>query len=224
MDILERFKQIISESQSPFIIELGACDGYHSRIMLDLLEKTGKEFHYHLFEPNKDLLGPIKSRINHYIEKYPNNVKLIECAIGENSGTLVFYKSGGYKKENGKIVDHYYGSSSIRKPKLVLEGWKDMTFNEELCNVLSLDDHIKTNSLENKTIDFIWADIQGAEVDLIKGGKEAFKNVKYLYTEYANAEYYEGEIGLNEICSMLPDFDMIEDYGGDVLLKNRNLI
>jgi hypothetical protein len=31
------------------------------------------------------------------------------------------------------------------------------------------------------------------------------------------------EIGKDEICKMLPDFELIEDYGGDILLKNKNL-
>jgi hypothetical protein len=99
-----------------------------------------------------------------------------------------------------------------------------MTFTELQCDVITLDYHIKRSGIENERIvDFIWADIQGAEVDLIKGGTETFKRVKYFYTEYANSEYYEGEIGLPEICAMLPDFEIIEDYGGDVLLKNKNL-
>ncbi|MEN9248224.1 MAG: hypothetical protein Q6L50_08560 [Gloeomargarita sp. GMQP_bins_120] len=36
--------------------------------------------------------------------------------------------------------------------------------------------------------DFIWADVQGAEVDLIQGGLQALANTRYFYTEYANTE------------------------------------
>lgn len=225
MEILERFKQIISESEEPIVFEFGACDGYHSRLMLDELSKQkGKYFTYHLFEPNIEL----HSKINANIEPYSNkdyNVRAFGFAIGNDIGLVYFYKSGGVRKdEHGNILDSYYGSSSIRKPKLVTEAWKDMTFETTSTPVITLDSHLENNNLQDRIIDFIWADIQGAEVDLINGGKIAFeKNVKYLYTEYTDSELYEGEIGKQQILNMLPNFELIEDYGGDMLLKNKNL-
>ena len=49
------------------------------------------------------------------------------------------------------------------------------------------------------------------------------ERVKYLYTEYCDAELYDGEVGRDALCAMLPGFEMVEDYGGDVLLKNKSL-
>ena len=222
MEILERFKEIISTSEKPYVIELGCCDSYHSKIMLDILQGTGKDYTYHLFEPNADLVNSVVSNLQHYLSSKPDNVKFFNEAIGAENGVMTFYKSGGQKlDDNGHVLDTYYGSSSIRKPKLVTEVWKDMKFSETTASVVSLDYHIERCNLKSRVIDFIWADIQGAEVDLIKGGKEAFKNVRYLYTEYGGSGYYEGEIGRDEIISMLPDFELIEDYGGDILLKNK---
>jgi FkbM family methyltransferase len=204
-------------------MEFGACDGYHSRLMLDIICKKTNDFIYHLFEPKKDLHDSIHNRIGHILNQLPERVKLFDKAIGANNGTMTFYVSGGQKIVNGQVTENYYGSSSIRKPKLVTEAWKEMTFYETSCVVTTFDEHIKSHGLVGRTIDFIWADIQGAEIDLINGGTNTFKNVKYFYTEYANAEFYEGEIGLPEICKMLPDFEVVEDYGGDVLLKNKLL-
>lgn len=222
MEILDRLKGIITESENPIILEFGACDGYHSTLMLNMLKESGKSFKYHLFEPNNDLLQPVLNRVQPYLTENPN-VKLFKEAIGASDGKMTFYKSGGQKVVNGQVTERYYGSSSIRKPKLVIEAWKEMTFNESQCDVVCLDTHVKREGIENEVIDFIWADIQGAEVDLINGGKEAFKKVKYLYTEYTDSELYEGEISLKEICALLPDFEIVEDYGGDVLLKNKNI-
>jgi 2-O-methyltransferase len=220
MEIIDRFKQIISDSNAPFIIECGICDAYHSRIMLDILQESGKKFHYHMFEPSKDLIPHAIRPLKYYLTAY-DTVKLYNEAIGDKVGKVTFYQSG--KIENGQMKDDYYGSSSIREPKIVKEAWKDMTFNETTCDCVTLDYHIKRSNFENKIIDFIWADIQGAEIDLINGGKEAFKNVRYFYTEYVNSEYYAGQGWLKDICNMLPDFEIVEDYGGDVLLKNKNL-
>lgn len=222
-DILERFKEILEPLQQPVVIEFGACDAYHSRIMLDILQESKKLYTYHLFEPNPDLMGAVVDKIRYYLTSNSTHVRFFAEAIGASNGKMTFYKSGGQKYEAGVCTANYYGSSSIRKPKLVTEAFKEMTFVESIVDVVSLDYHVKRAGLEGKIIDFIWADIQGAEVDLINGGQEAFKNVRYLYTEYVDSELYEGEIGLLQILKMLPDFEVIEDYNGDVLLKNKNL-
>jgi FkbM family methyltransferase len=218
MEILERFKQIVGNTQTPFVIEFGACDGYHSNLMLQIVSSLRTDYTYHIFEPVDELVNQINSRIGRFLG---NNVKVFKEAIGSITSDVKLYKSGGHKYQNGQIVDSYYGSSSIRKPKLVLESWKEMTFQEQICKSVSFDDYIVRESLTEKKIDFIWADIQGAEKDLILGGKNYFKNVKYFYTEYCDSELYEGEIGLNGILELLPDFEIVEDYKGDVLLKNK---
>jgi FkbM family methyltransferase len=219
MDILNKFREIISQSQKPIVLELGMCDGYHSNILLKTLSENGRGFIYHGFEPVRELFNNISL-------SYNNNIGIAQkhnMAIGNFDGQLDLYKSGGERIENGVVMDRYYGSSSIRKPKLVTEAWKSMTFNQEIAECTKLDTIIPRFGLQNQIIDFVWADIQGAEIDMINGGAETLKNVRYLYTEYNNSELYEGEIGLQEICSLLPQFDIIHDFGGDVLLKNKNI-
>lgn len=222
MEILERFKEIISSQDQPFVIEFGGCDGYHSNLMADILNSTRPNFIYHIFEPVPELVAQINARIGRFINSNPN-LKIFNEAIASQTGDITFYQSGGMKFENGVIADSYYGSSSVRKPKLVLKAWKDMSFTKKNCKATTFDDYIVREGLNNRIIDFIWADIQGAEVDLILGGKEAFKNVRYFYTEYCESELYEGEINLNKILELMPNFEVVEDYNGDVLLKNKNI-
>jgi FkbM family methyltransferase len=222
MEILDRFKQIISASDSPFVIEFGGCDGYHSNLMIDVLNSIRPNFSYHIFEPVPELVEHINTRIGRFINNNPN-IKVFNEAIGSKTGQVTFYQSGGTKYENGVIADSYYGSSSVRKPKLVLQAWKDMRFTETICKSLTFDDYVVREGINNRIIDFVWADIQGAEVDLILGGQEAFKNVRYFYTEYCESELYEGEINLNKILELMPNFEVVEDYNGDVLLKNKNI-
>lgn len=70
-------------------------------------------------------------------------------------------------------------------------------------------------------IDFIWADVQGAEADLIKGGHTALRQTRYLYTEYNNQEFYEGQASLRKILKLLPEFEVVSRYDNDVLLRNK---
>ena len=70
-------------------------------------------------------------------------------------------------------------------------------------------------------IDLIWADVQGAEGDLIEGGRQALARTRYFYTEYDDQELYEGQIPLAKLLSLLPEFEIVPRYRWDVLLRNR---
>jgi FkbM family methyltransferase len=223
-DILKTFSEIISNSNNPVVLEFGCCDGYHTSLMLGIIKEHSSTFTYHAFEPNPKLISRIK---NGFAKRHDGSFTLFNCAIGAKNEAVDFWISDGYKRDSaGKILDHYYGSSSIRKPtKLMQESWKDMTFEKTTVDCRTLDFHYNNSKeLKDKIIDFIWADIQGAEKDLILGGLDIFKKyVKYFYTEYNQSEVYEGLAKRDEIIEMLSDFEIVEDYGGDVLLKNKNL-
>lgn len=228
MNILDRFKDIISEAQYPFVIEIGSCDGYHSNLMISIIKEQERPFIFHGFEPNSDLHPNILDNLKGHIMFNTGLIAIYPHAIGLFNEELPFFKSGGQKiDKKGNVLDNYYGSSSIRKPKNVFNSYPDMTFTEERVIVKSLDRHIEQQKLVGFPIDFIWADVQGAEIDLIKGGINTFKNVRYFYTEYENSENYEGQVGLSGILELLPDFEVVENYGGDllgdILLKNKAL-
>jgi hypothetical protein len=94
-----------------------------------------------------------------------------------------------------------------------------MKFEKAVVTSMTLDKF--SPHCKNDTIDFIWADIQGAQGDLIQGGTNTWSRVRYLFVEYDNSELYEGEVvGVAPLLEMLPGFEVVEDYGGDVLLKN----
>ena len=218
MDILERLKGMIDASERFTMLEFGACDGYHTNQFLQMLKASGKPFTLHSFEPERSNYKTCSIATREHASSFT----LWNMAVGASEGMQPFYVSGGAKMVDGRPVEHYYGSSSIRAPKMVTTEWPEMTFSETTTQVTTLDAFAAAH-LGDGVIDFIWADIQGAEVDLIRGGAKAMERVKYLYTEYCDAELYDGEVGRDALCAMLPGFEMVEDYGGDVLLKNRVL-
>ncbi len=87
---------------------------------------------------------------------------------------------------------------------------------------MALDTFFRQESLTG--IDLIWADTQGAEEDLIMGGRLALSKTRYLYTEYGAQEYFEGQIGLARLLELLPDFKLLQQFSIDVLLENRALM
>lgn len=215
MEIISKIEELLLGNPNITFIEFGACDGYHTNLIYNKLKETHPIVNYYAVEP-------VTSLINNITLSYPNlrgNVKFFNNAVGEVNGKTKLYVSGGYEITNGQVTSNYYGSSSIRKPKHAITAFKSMTFSEGEVEVLNYDTFCLQNGITE--VDFVWADIQGAEVDLIKGGVEMFKKTRYLYTEYCDGELYEGEIPLREIVALMPDFEVVHDFGGDVLLKNK---
>ena len=73
-------------------------------------------------------------------------------------------------------------------------------------------------------IDFIWADMQGAEATLATGGAKTLARTRYLYCEYSDQELYEGEPTLAQLLDLLPDFEVVYRLPGDVMLRNTALV
>jgi FkbM family methyltransferase len=110
-------------------------------------------------------------------------------------------------------------SSSLKRPKHHLERYP-VTFAETIeVETVTLDSFARRSGVG--PVEFIWADIQGAEGDMIRGGRETLGRTHYLYTEYSDDELYEGQVTLSEMLAMLPDFRVVELWPEDVLLENR---
>jgi FkbM family methyltransferase len=209
MDILNKVQQAINESLNPIIIELGGCDGFHTNIIGQKLRESGKPFTYLVLEPVPTLAQIIRDKV-----KWLPEIQVIQMAVGSENGNVTFYQSD----------NKYYGSSSIRKPKRAYEFWQDMTFTQLTCQSITLDTLAETYGLSEKNIDFIWADVQGAEKDLILGGLKTLERTKYFYTEFMEYEVYEGQIfEFNKICELLPNFEVEHKFDYDILFRNKKL-
>jgi hypothetical protein len=73
-------------------------------------------------------------------------------------------------------------------------------------------------------VTLIWADVQGAEGQLIEGGKRTLSQTRYLYTEYSNHELYSDQLSLKKLLAILPGFKIMKIWTNDVLLVNTKAI
>jgi FkbM family methyltransferase len=226
-DIYAYFQEIISKTTNPLVFEFGAFDGQDTQNLLRLLEQSKKEFTFHTFEPINEYFKLIESNCEAYKEKFV----LHQLAIGAiDKQEEVFYRSFGSHNKSA-----YPASSSLKKPNEIIYGfWRDIRFSESVCQVMRFDTFTKENNLENRHIDFVWADIQGAEIDLIKGGKKTFENVKYAFLELMNYEVYEGCMSSQEqLFNLLPQFELVDVFYDtmpdgsnepfNILIKNKNI-
>lgn len=214
------------------VLEIGSNDGRDSTEVFVEAFPAGKII---CFEPDQRAI----SRFRKSFGNLPN-VELVEVAIGDINGDVPWYASHGEipEKEIGKHVwpegveSDWDLSGSICEPTghMVQSPWVTFSRGTETVPCRRLDDWF-TERTDITTIDFIWADVQGAERRLIEGGKRALNKTRFLYTEFYDQrlswapydlpEMYRGQPTLGEIMLSLPGWTVRSPHrGGNILLEN----
>ena len=200
------------QTESPIILEVGSHNGYHTSHFLRLFP-AGRVF---AFEPDKRAQQAFRENVGD-----PRAI-LFHVAIGAADGVTTFYPSSGVNPEsNDRHCGDWDHSGSIREPTghLVKHPW--CTFpGAQAVRMRMLDTVVQELGIE--TVDFVWADVQGAEADLIRGGSAALARTRYIHTEYSDNELYRGQLGLSSLLELLPDFQVLVRWHNDVLLWNTS--
>ena len=118
-------------------------------------------------------------------------------------------------------------SSSLLKPGLHLTEHPDVIFD-------SVPIKLKTKTLDSLNIgkfDLVVIDVQGAELKVLKGGIETFKDADALWLEVALGGLYEGDCTINDLVEFLSKFDFYPVYivignnlWGDAFFVKRNTL
>ncbi|MFH1981488.1 MAG: FkbM family methyltransferase [Pseudomonadota bacterium] len=209
-------KDIVKEcvgKPNPTILEIGCNDGTHTGWFLDVFENPT----IYCFEPDPRAITRFKQNVG----QRPN-VTLFEIALSDKNGETTFYQSSGQNDEatTPALPEGWDYSGSIRPPKdhLRIHPW--VTFGERITvETSTIDSWCSRHGVGH--IDFIWMDVQGAEIDVFRGGGATLANTRFLYTEYSNKELFEGQYDLAQLLAYLRDYDVLVRYSDDVLLKNR---
>lgn len=195
----------------PVILELGCNDGSDTQRFL-------KEFPgacVHCFEPDP---RPLERFSIH-----DPRCTLHRLAISAEDGLTDFYLSGGTPPDL-RMAD-WDLSSSIHPPTGHLSAHPWCRFDRKISVPTRSLDSWMSEHPEITMIDFLWADIQGAEGDLIQGGLSTLRNrTRFFYTECYESAMYAGQPTRQEILKLLPDFECIGVYEGyNILLMNLKL-
>ena len=195
--IREWVERRFADASAKTFLELGAHRGTDTAWMSQIPGVT-----IHAFEPDPRNVQPPRP-----------NVTLHRAAVGDADGRAPFVLSqSGWGQE-------WTHSSSLHRPKNHLARYP-VTFGETIeVERIALDSFAQRAGIS--AVDFIWADIQGAEGDMVRGAPELLRRTRYLYTEYSDDELYEGQSTLADLLALLPDYRVIELWPEDVLLENR---
>lgn len=198
--------------------EVGAHVGTHTRWFLEVFPAID----LWIFEPDPRNAAELRR------QGLDRRTRMFELAIGDRDGEMELnLSSGPVKKGDARTtLQNWTFSSSLKRPRRHLRAypWVKFQFTAKV-KVARLDTLKREHGFG--VIDFLWADIQGAEDMLIAGGQETLAQARYFYTEFADEELYEGQIPLGEIVRRLPGgegaWEIVHKFEDDVLLRNRAL-
>ena len=112
------------------------------------------------------------------------------------------------------VSDNEKQSSSVLKPKVHLTHHPHVKFpSTEDVEVHLLDDY------NSKDYNFINMDVQGYELEVLKGGTKTLEHVDYVYCEVNRDEVYENNAYVEELDEFLSEYNMkrVEtDWAGDI--------
>lgn len=178
--------------QNPVIIDAGSYDGQDSILMAKWWPQ-GKIF---AFEPVPQMF--LKTRQN--TASYAN-IACFPFALADVSEKKVLYIS--------KTQDHIAASSSLLQPKEHLDFYPEILFPTQIeVEGVALDDWAEQQAI--KHIDFLWLDMQGFELFVLKQSQLAAR-VSAIYTEVEFIEAYAGQYLYEDVCSWMQSqgFEMV---------------
>lgn len=136
----------------------------------------------HIFEPLEWCYEQIDPSINKY-----------NVALGSEEKVMTFNVASNNQ------------SSSILKPKLHLTEHSWVHFNQtKEVQVKTLD------SFDISDCNFLNMDVQGYELEVLKGSTETLKNIDYIFTEVNEKELYENCALVEHLDNFLVDFNRVE--------------
>jgi len=130
----------------------------------------------------------------------------------------------------GQNAELYKGmSTSLLKPSIHLEQYPHIKFNESIeVEVTTLDILAEEDEIVPEDFNFMNIDVQGYELEVMKGASKFLPHIQFIYCEVNRAEVYEGCPMVEEIDQFLSEynFERVDtnwagDTWGDALYIKR---
>lgn len=201
-DIYDHFPAIIDTAKLPVVVfEIGVGKGEDMARMVHWIAGQVRSYRYFAFEPEIKNLPAILAAVG------KTQAVIVSAAVGDVDGKCSFTSSGSWPL-----------SGSVKEPKEHRKSYPWIPWQAPVdVPMVRLDTFARSEGVEK--VDFIWADVQGAEDLLIAGGQETLRRTRYFYTEHYETLEYEGQIGLEEIHRRLPGrWKIVATWAGDVAI------
>ncbi|MBA3721239.1 MAG: FkbM family methyltransferase [Parachlamydiaceae bacterium] len=195
-------------SEKPVILECGGFNGVDTKFMASFWPKST----IHTFEPVPELFNQLVQRTKSYLNVHPYQI-----ALADYKGKMTFYLAN---YPSGSVS----GSSSLLPPKEHLK-YDPCKFTKTIVvDAMDLDSWASLNNVDH--IDFMWLDMQGYELNMLKVSELA-KKVKIIYIEVIFVEAYKGQYLYGDVKKwMLQNgFELIAlDFPEEIGLAGNSVI
>lgn len=197
--------------QDPVIIQGGA---YVGNLCLEMAERW-PEARIHAFEAAQDL-----SRLAHINTRRHPNITIYPKALARSPGRFEFYRSSG----NG------LGSSSLLAPLKHREAYPQIDFPyKEFVDATTLTEFVLSKKIPR--IDLLWLDLQGGELDALRGGSELLAHIPLVFVEVNLVEMYKGGAQYPELRQWMENrgYQVVHEFlegknrQGDVLFMKKRI-
>lgn len=197
------------------ILEVGCHFGHDSLRMRDAFPQA----RIICFEPDPRNIYTLKKGDIH------RSVTLVEAAVSDADGHTTMHLSSGLPPKVTKAAapQGWTASSSIKKPIGAAKQFSWLTFPQTArVRTVRLDTFCAEQGIGE--VGLIWADVQGAEAEMIAGAQHTLSRTRYLFTEFGFEGLYEGEIGAEEVIARLPgSWKVLHRWSHDMLLRNTTV-
>ena len=157
------------------------------------------------FEPNPETANYCKTVLSNMSSFDQNRIFIHETALTDYIGRAKFYPLDKLKTHSTNE-----GIASLNKLKENMDGslLNDKWIQKEI--------EVETDTLDNWCSknncypDLIWMDVQGAELNVLKGSTSILKNVKAICTEAGLIPYYENHSLKDDIDKLMEKNNFIE--------------
>ena len=169
----EKFYSLLVGTDSPLIIDIGAHVGETIRYFKNIFPKS----EILSFEPDVVNFEKLKQVAGEF------GVECFNFALGSESGEKTFYKQEHSHLGSLKEID-IHSKDSL--------GYAERAKNEErVVKCLTLDTFILNKDI--KKIDLLKIDVQGFELDVLKGAKKALEISSAVSVEISLFDFYKRE-------------------------------
>jgi FkbM family methyltransferase len=189
------------------ILEAGAADGKNTAEMADYWPQAS----IHAFEPVPDAMRLTEE----HTQSIRDRVKLHPYALGSVPARLQMNVSGNGGADGTQ-------SSSLLTPSGHLDEFENVSFKRKIeVDVVRLDDWAMREGIEK--LDFLWLDLQGYELEALKGAERLLLKVSAIHVEVSHRQLYEGGVLYPELKHWLqqrgfnPVVNATFRLGGNVL-------
>lgn len=177
---------------APVVVDVGSNVGQSAHKIKNIWPNSV----IHCIEPMEEQYKTLERKTRHYTD-----VRTYNTALGSWDGPRTFYINehqnmlSGFYELNPESKD----SVALNKPERSHDNF--LNTQETIVDCITLDNWAILNEINN--IDLLKMDAQGAEPDILRGGREILKNTRVIVTELMFYDLYKKKNSFYEIESTL---------------------